>query len=84
MTLSGRIDIRIVRDLQQKLGEAIETELPVVINCDAVDWMDTACMQAVLAAHCAAPDRVALTVCSESTVHEWLKLSGFAAELGVA
>lgn len=84
IVLDGRIDIRNASELQKTLCEAVGLHGPIVIDCLATEWLDTACLQLILAAHRAAPGRVSVQVADESSIKHWLEQSGFAAELTLA
>ncbi|MCC6508262.1 MAG: STAS domain-containing protein [Pirellulaceae bacterium] len=84
VTLDGRVDIRNASELQKVLCDAVAIAHPIVIDCISAEWLDTACLQLILAAHRAAPGRVTVKVGSEGSVRQWLDQSGFAAELTLA
>ena len=84
IVLDGRVDIRNAAELQKTLCEAIALQTPIVVDCATAEWLDTACLQLILAAHRAAPGRVSIRLTSDSSVKTWLEQSGFAAELTLA
>lgn len=84
IVLDGRVDIRNASELQKTLCEAVELTTPIVIDCMTTEWLDTACLQLILAAHRAAPGRVSVQLAKESSIKNWLEHSGFATELTLA
>ncbi len=84
LVLDGRVDIRNAAELQKILCEAVALTTPLVVDCHSTEWLDTACLQLLLAAHRAAPGRVTIEVGSESSIKNLLEQSGFAAELSLA
>ena len=84
IVLDGRVDIRNAGELQKTLCEAVALPTPIVVDCTATEWLDTACLQLLLAAHRAAPGRVSVKLASDSSVKYWLEQSGFAKELTLA
>ncbi len=84
VVLEGRVDIRSAIELKQHLTDAVNANLPLVIDCTAADWLDTACLQLLLSAHRAAPGRVTIRTTSDGSVHQWLHSSGFAEHLSLA
>lgn len=84
VVLDGRVDIRNAAELQKTLCEAVALKTPIVIDCTTAEWLDTACLQLLLAAHRAAPGRVSFKLTDETSVKHWLHQSGFAAELSLA
>lgn len=84
VVLDGRVDIRNASELQKTLCEVVGLETPVVVDCTTAEWIDTACLQLLLAAHRAAPGRVTFKLTDESCVKHWLHQSGFATELALA
>ncbi len=84
VVLNGRVDIRNVLELQRALLDAVGTERPIVVDCIAAEWLDTSCLQLILAAHRTAPGRVTVQTLSDSAVSHWLEQSGFARELTLA
>lgn len=84
IVLDGRVDIRSASELQKTLCDAVAQVGPIVVDCTTAEWLDTACLQLLLAAHRAAPGRMSVKLASASTVKHWLEQSGFAAELTLA
>jgi anti-anti-sigma regulatory factor len=84
IVLDGRVDIRNAVELQRALIEAVGTDRPVVVDCLTAEWLDTSCMQLILAAHRGAPGRVTVKAGAETTVRHWLEQSGFAGQLTLA
>lgn len=84
IVLDGRVDIRNAAELQKTLCEAVALPIPIVVDCIATEWLDTACLQLILAAHRAAPGRVTVQLASDSNLKYWLEQSGFAKELTLA
>lgn len=82
--LDGRVDIRNATELQKTLCEAVSQAAPITVDCTSAEWLDTACLQLILAAHRAAPGRLCVKLAADSTVKYWLEQSGFAAELTLA
>ncbi len=82
--LDGRVDIRNAAELQKTLCEAVALPSPIVIDCMTAEWLDTACLQLILAAHRAAPGRVTVKLSDEGSVKTWIEQSGFAKELALA
>ncbi len=82
--LDGRVDIRNAAELQKTLCEAVAADKPIAIDCQNTEWLDTACLQLLLASHRAAPGRVTLHLGTDSPLRHWLDQSGFAAELVLA
>jgi anti-anti-sigma regulatory factor len=84
IVLEGRVDIRDAAEFHKMLCDVVALESPVVIDCAAAEWLDTACLQLILAAHRAAPGRVTVRLTGETNIQHWLEQSGFAAELALA
>ncbi len=84
IVLDGRVDIRNAAELQKTLCEAVALTTPIVVDCITTEWLDTACLQLILAAHRAAPGRVSVKLAGDSQVKFWLERSGFATELTLA
>lgn len=84
IVLDGRVDIRNASELQKTLCEAVALPTPIVVDCSTTEWLDTASLQLILAAHRAAPGRITVLCTDESSIKHWLEQSGFATELTLA
>lgn len=81
LTLSGNQDVRNVVDLQRNLTEILPKSGAFVIDCNAIDSLDAACLQILLAAKRDAPNVVQIDAEPTSEAARWIQYSGLANQL---
>ena len=81
LSLSGNQDVRTVGELQRSLTELLSKNNGVIVDCNAVDSLDAAFLQVLLAAKREAPDLVQITANSDSEAARWIHFAGLTQSL---
>jgi anti-anti-sigma regulatory factor len=76
LTLSGTCDVRSASELQTLLCDLLREDSPVTIHCSAIDSIDTACMQLLVAAKREATKPLLFVIDEETEASKWFNLAG--------
>jgi anti-anti-sigma factor len=78
LTLSGNQDVRNANELQRSLTELLSKNNAVSIDCNAIESMDAACLQLLLAAKRESQNGVQFIAEPNSEAARWIQYSGLA------
>lgn len=81
LTLSGNQDVRNATELQRSLTELLSKNCVVTIDCSAIESLDAACLQLLLAAKREAHNLVHIIAQPNSEAARWIQYSGLASLL---
>jgi anti-anti-sigma regulatory factor len=81
LKLSGSCDVRMANELHSSLQEICADELPATVDCTAVESIDTACTQLLIAAKREALHPLTISF-HDSEAAKWFEIGGVASYLG--
>ena len=84
LTLSGNQDVRNATELQRSLTELLSKNNAVTIDCNAIESLDAACLQLLLAAKREAQNLVQITAEPNSEAARWIQYAGLTSLLLVS
>ena len=81
LKLSGNQDVRNATELQRSLTELLSKNCAITIDCSAIESLDAACLQLLLAAKREAQNLVQIIAQPNSEAARWIQYSGLASLL---
>jgi anti-anti-sigma factor len=84
VSLSGHQDVRNAVAFQRQLHELVLPGRATALDCSAIESLDTACVQLLIAAKREASEALKIIAAPESEFNRWIRIAGAEKLLGIS